>query len=187
MRHGLRSLTTAVSIGLLAAVGACNGGRESEANAAFRPIAVGDAAPSYTVASLDGDSIRLGGGPSDGLTVVNVWATWCESCREEFADLEQMQRDFASRGVRIVAVSVDQGSTTAVERFVREQKATFPVAHDREGRIQRLYAAVGVPSTYLIGRDGRIAWRHTGSLHADPAELRGAIERQLGGGADSGD
>ena len=170
-----------LSLGILVTAGACaGGGGASETDAAFRPIAVGDAAPAYTVAALDGDSVRVGGGPSDGLTVVNVWATWCESCREEFADLERMQRDFANRGVRIVAVSVDQGSTTAVERFAREQKSTFPVAHDREGRIQRLYTAVGVPSTYLIGRDGKIAWRHTGSLHANPAELRGAIERQLG-------
>jgi len=180
MRQGLRSLTTVLSLGILVATGACTRRGETDANAVFRPMAVGDAAPAYTVAALDGDTIRLGGGPGDALTVVNVWATWCESCREEFADLERMQRDFASRGVRIVAVSVDQGSTTAVERFVREQRSTFPVAHDREGRIQRLYAAVGVPSTYLIGRDGKIAWRHTGSLHADPAELRGAIERQLG-------
>ena len=149
-------------------------------NAAFRPVQVGDSAPRYEAATLSGDSVRFGAGEQAGaVTLVNVWATWCESCREEFADLEQIKRDFAAKGVKVVAVSVDQSSSAGVQRWVAAQKTTFPVIHDRDGRIQKVYSSVGVPSTYLVGRDGKIAWQLTGSLHANPEELRHQIEKTL--------
>jgi peroxiredoxin len=99
--------------------------------------------PTYAAPTLAGDTVRVtAGGP---LTLVNVWATWCTSCREEMADLEAMQRDYGPRGLRVVAVSVDEGSVERVRRFVEREKLTMPIAHDPEGRIQRLYSVVGVP------------------------------------------
>ena len=147
-------------------------------SASFRPLGVGDIAPRYEAVSLSGDTLRVGGAPQP-VTLVNVWATWCESCREEFADLDRISRDYAKRGVRVVAVSVDQGSSAGVTRFVKAVRPSFPVAHDPAGRIQRLYAAVGVPSTYVVGADGRVAWRLTGNLHADPEQVRRELDKAL--------
>jgi len=144
----------------------------------FRPLGVGDVAPRYETVSLAGDTIRVGGA-AQPVTLVNVWATWCESCREEFADLDRISKDYAKRGVRVVAVSVDQGSVAGVQRFVSSVRPSFPVAHDPAGRIQRLYAAVGVPSTYVVGADGRVAWRLTGNLHADPDQVRQELDKAL--------
>jgi len=177
-------LLSAVAIAAIACTGASGkpASEDSAAtpNASFRPVQAGDSAPRYAALSLSGDSVRFGAGQQrDSVTLVNVWATWCESCREEFADLEAIQRDFAKRGVKVVAVSVDHGSSAGVERWVKAQQTTFPVVHDRDGRIQKLYASVGVPSTYLVGRDGRIAWQLTGSLHANPEQLRQEIENAL--------
>ena len=145
----------------------------------FRPLAVGDSVPEMVVRTLAGDTVRVGaGGP---VTLVNVWATWCTSCREEMADLEALHRDFAPRGLRVVAVSVDGGDGTRVRRFAEHARLTMTVAHDPEQRVQELYQVVAVPETYLVGRDGRLLWRQAGGLHGAPEAARGAVERALNG------
>jgi hypothetical protein len=56
---------------------------------------------------------------------------------------------------------------------------TFTIAHDPEGRVQRLYQTVGVPESYLVSADGRLLWRHGGALSAGAPEARRAIESAL--------
>jgi peroxiredoxin len=157
---------------------------------AFRPLAPGDSVPPYAAPTLAGDTVRVAaGGP---LTLVNVWATWCTSCREEMADLEAVHRDYGTRGVRVVAVSVDEGDPARVRHFVEHQKLTMPIALDPTGSIQRAYSVVGVPETFLVGRDGRLVWRQAGGLHGAPEAARAAIdgapagtpERDAGAGRD---
>lgn len=161
---------------------------------AFRPLAVGETVPAYAAAVVGGaagDSVRIAGAGGTGaasaaaapLTLVNVWATWCTSCREEFADLERLHRDYAPRGVRVVAVSVDESGDERVARFARTEGATFTIAHDAEGRVQRLYQTVGVPESYLVSGDGRLLWRHGGALRGGAADAREAIDRALASSA----
>jgi peroxiredoxin len=138
------------------------------------PLTQGAAAPAYAAQSLAGDSVAFGIGTS-APTLVNVWALWCTSCREEFAELERMRNVHGTAGLRIVAVSVDQGGDDKVRRFAEAQGAHFPVVHDRDARITPLYGVVGLPTTYLIGRDGHIAWMLTGSF----LESREALERAI--------
>lgn len=142
------------------------------------PLVVGASAPVYDASALDSSALHLGGSGSD-VVLLNVWATWCTSCREEFAELEQMRMKYSPRGLRVVAVSVDQGSDLKVRRFVSQQGSRFPVSHDREARISALYGVRGLPATYLIGRDGRVKWTLTGSFLTDSAGLRKAIEGEL--------
>ena len=155
---------------------------------AFRPLVAGDAAPAYAAVTLAGDSVRMGDGAgAQPLTLLNVWATWCTSCREEFADLERLQREMGPRGLRVVAVSVDHGGTAKVARFVRAQGTTFAVVHDGAGRVRDAYRAVGVPESYLIAPDGTVLWRHAGGLHGAPDAARSAVERALAGGGRGGE
>jgi thiol-disulfide isomerase/thioredoxin len=150
---------------------------------AFRPLAVGDAVPAYAAAVVGagaGDSVRVAAG-SQPLTLVNVWATWCTACREEFDDLERLHREYGARGVRVVAVSVDDGSDEKVARFARAEKVTFAVAHDAGGRVQRLYETVGVPETYLVSTDGKLLWRKAGALSHGAPEARAALDAALRG------
>lgn len=142
-------------------------------DAAFRPLTVGDAAPPYAVRTLAGDSVRVGAGAP---VLLNVWATWCTSCREEMADLAALERAYASHGVRVLAVSVDAGDGTRVRRFVEAEKLPFAVAHDPAGIVQRSFQAVGVPETYLVSGDGRLLWVQRGGLHGAPAAVRVTLD-----------
>jgi peroxiredoxin len=158
------------------AVLGCGGRKTSDARA-FRPLTIGDPAPAYQVVTLAGDTVRLGAaGP---VTLLNVWATWCESCRDEMQDLEMLHHDFAGRGLRVIAVSVDDGDGSRVRRYADLEKLTFPIGHDPDGLVQQLYNTVGVPESYLIGRDGHLLWRQAGGLHGDAAAARAAVEQAL--------
>jgi peroxiredoxin len=130
---------------------------------AFRPLDIGSRLPRFTITTLSGDTITLGG--TSPPTILNVWATWCTSCREEMADLEALQRDLSPRGVRVVGVSVDVGNGARVRQFAAHERLTFIVAHDPAQRVQQLCRIVGVPETLVIGADGRLLWRWVGNLH----------------------
>jgi thiol-disulfide isomerase/thioredoxin len=157
--------------GLAALVLACSSSGDSGRGAAFRPLVVGDSAPRYAAATLTGDTVRVGAGQP---VLLNVWATWCVSCKEEMADLAAIERQYALHGVRVLAVSVDGGDGGKVRRFVESQGMKFAVAHDPDGSVQRQFQAVGVPETYLVAGDGRLLWVRRGGLHdAEPGVLAG--------------
>ena len=140
---------------------------------AFRPLVVGDTTPAYTAVTLAGDTVRVGAGTP---VLLNVWATWCESCREEMADLAALEKKYAPQHVKVVAVSVDNGDGTRVKRFAESQKLPFAVAHDPAGEVQKKFQAVGVPETYLVTGDGRLAWVRRGGLAGAGADVMAGLD-----------
>ncbi len=142
------------------------------------PVATGSIAPAYTDTALTGAAVAFGGATSE-LTLVNVWATWCRSCKEEFAELERIRLAHEGQGLHVVAVSVDQGGSAKVQNFVAAQGSRFPVVHDKKARISSEYGVSGLPSTYLIGRDGRVLWSLTGSFLEDSAAMYAAIRKAV--------
>lgn len=166
-----RRLATALCVSVSFAAAACGNSKgaraassaEADSAGAFHSLAEGAPVPAYTISTLDGTPLKIGG--EGAITVLNVWATWCTSCREEMADLNALQREFVTKGVRVVGVSVDAGDVTRVARFAEAERLAFSVAHDPEQRIQQLYQVVGVPETFIIDRRGALLWRHVGNLH----------------------
>ena len=151
-----------------------NAGREE----AFRPIAVGQPVPELTVRTLQGDSVRVAAG--EGVTLLHVWATWCGPCQKEFPEIETLQREFGPRGLRIVAVSVDEGEDDPVRAFVQQKGATFEIGRDPDGSVRQLYQSMGVPESYLISADGHLLARQFGAIPEGAAAMRAAIESALG-------
>jgi thiol-disulfide isomerase/thioredoxin len=143
----------------------------------FEPLEVGQPAPAFAVRTLGGDSARVGAGQP--ATLVNVWATWCIPCQAEFGDLAAIQRDYATRGLRVLAVSVDAGDDGAVRDFVRARGASFVIGRDPEARVRALYSSVGVPESYLVDGQGRLRWRTIGALPAGAAPLRAVLDSVL--------
>jgi peroxiredoxin len=155
---------------------ACKKDDAATATPALRhpPIVTGALAPAYSAAALNGATVRFGGATS-ALTLVNVWATWCRSCKEEFAELEKTRVAYEGKGLKVIAVSVDQGSSTKVQAFVAAQGSQFPVVHDHDAKISALYGVGGLPSTYLIDGSGKVIWSLTGSFLEDSAAMFAAI------------
>lgn len=120
---------------------------------------------------------------SEGLVLVNVWATWCEPCRREMPSLEAAHRALAPKGIRVVGINIDRDALLAREH-VRKLGLTFPNLSDPAQIIAR--EALGVarlPTTLAIGRDGRVRWRDESARDwSEPARLA-MIERSATAGA----
>ena len=172
MRNATRALTTVATVAVL---GACG---EAAADA-FRPVAVGAPAPAYAAMTLAGDSVRVGPDAGAPLTLVNVWATWCGPCRDEFPELQAIHEAYAARGLRVVGVSVDHGDAEGIAAFVQAEGATFTIAHDPDGAVRETFMSLGVPESYLIAPDGTLLWRGIGAIPKGGASLRAAIEKAL--------
>lgn len=128
------------------------------------PVAVGSRAPDFRAAVVQATTPpRAGEAPGERsladyagqVVLVNIWATWCGPCREEIPSLQALYRDFAPRGFKVVAVSVDDpGTERKVRDFMRGFGVTFDVLHDPAGGIQKTYQTTGVPENFVIGADG---------------------------------
>lgn len=151
------------------------GCQSRSAPAGFHRLDVGAPVPHYVARALGGDTVQIGGAGAP--TVLNVWATWCTSCREEMSALDSLQREFGTHGVRVVGVSVDEGDAERVRRFATANHLQFTVAHDPAGTIQQSYQVVGVPTTFVIGRDGKLVWQHVGNISDAFSEARAAVDR----------
>lgn len=173
MRRAILLLATAVA----AACAKSDGARPEAANAAFKPLDIGAQVPAYAAATLTGDTVRVGGAESP--TVLNVWATWCTSCQEEMAALDSLKREYSSRGLRVIAVSVDNGDISRVRRFAATNKLEMIVAHDPASAINQSFEVVGVPTTFVIGKDGRLLWRHTGNITEVMPDARASIAKAV--------
>ncbi|MGZ8377483.1 MAG: TlpA disulfide reductase family protein [Gemmatirosa sp.] len=121
-------------------------------------VEVGNDAPRFQAVTLDTPPQPRTLDDYEGRVVLlNVWATWCPPCREEMPSMQALHRDFASRGFKVVAVSIDEaGAEQKVRDFVKEFGLTFEVLHDPAGAIQKLYATTGVPENFVIGADGTV-------------------------------
>ena len=86
--------------------------------------------------------------------VVNFWASWCMECRAEMPALEALHRQFASRGLAVIGLNVREGKQ-AISRYTAELGLTFPFVLDPDGRTNDLYGVIGLPTTFVVGRDGR--------------------------------
>jgi peroxiredoxin len=129
------------------------------------PVAVGSRAPDFQAAVVQATvpprterdpGVRSLADYKGQVVLVNVWATWCPPCREEIPSMQALYRDFAPRGFKIVAVSIDEGANDApkVLSFMRGFGVTFDVLHDPAGTIQKTYQTTGVPENFVIGADG---------------------------------
>jgi cytochrome c biogenesis protein CcmG, thiol:disulfide interchange protein DsbE len=104
---------------------------------------------------------RLGGGNGSladykgKVVVLNVWASWCDPCREEVPLLQKTHENIQAKGGVVLGVDTQDASGDAME-FLKEHKATFPSLRDRDRKYGRELGVTGYPETFLIDRSGRI-------------------------------
>lgn len=102
--------------------------------------------------------------------LLNVWATWCDPCRDEMPSMQRLYDAYRDRGLRIVAVSIDdRGSEPLIREFAAEHHITFDILHDLSSAIMTSYQVRGVPQTFLISRTGEIVATQFAADWSSPA------------------
>lgn len=134
----------------------------------------GAPAQSFDVRRTDGrvDSLARYRGR---VVLLNLWASWCPPCREEMPALETFAKE---QHGRVVVLGADQGESAATAAaFAREHGVTFPILVDEEQQYGRTYAAVGLPTTVVVGRSGHVVRGIDGPLTL--AQMRDAVAPAL--------
>jgi len=133
--------------------------------------------PAFSARTVDAQELSLAD-LHGRVVVLNFWASWCQECRPEMPVLERLHRIFGSRGLAVVGVNAREAPATA-RRYANDLGLSFPLVLDQEGKINGLYGVVGLPSTFLIGRDGRAVAFAVGPRDWEGAPARAIIEAML--------
>ena len=148
----------------------------TSAQAATHP-SPGDAVPPFKLAgiggTIDSDSLR------GRVLYVDFWASWCEPCRRSFPWLTQLHERYADKGLTVVAINLDQ-ERKAADGFLGKFPAPFRVGFDPQGKTAEAFHVEVMPSSFLIGRDGRVLERHAGFDPKKAAEVERRIAKELG-------
>jgi cytochrome c biogenesis protein CcmG/thiol:disulfide interchange protein DsbE len=118
-------------------------------------LAVGSEVPDFVLTTFDGQEIALGD-LSGQVVVINFWASWCTTCDEEAAELEQAYQMFKDRGVVFLGVDYSDTDRAGLE-YLERYGITYPNGPDKGTRISQAFRIRAVPETYIVGPDGILA------------------------------
>jgi peroxiredoxin len=146
----------------------------------------GSEAPAFEASTLDTPPRLRGSDRYKGQVVLlNIWATWCLPCRVEMPSIEALHKTLGPRGLKVVAVSIDDPGTEAqVRDFVKQYGLTFDVLYDPRGNVSKDYQTTGYPETFIIGRDGIIRRKLIGATDWNSPGNRALLENLLSQRAD---
>ncbi len=121
---------------------------------------VGEAAPDFALKSTAGRNLRLKEMRGE-VVLINFWATWCGPCRQELPQLNKLHEQYAKAGFTLLGINVDADAKSAAAMAAR-LGVTFPVLHDRDKRVSRLYGVDTMPATLIVDRSGKVRHVHRG-------------------------
>ena len=135
--------------------------RAAEAIVASEEIGASKTAPDFTLANAKGERLRLADYRGK-VVLLNFWATWCGPCKVEIPWFIEFQKEYQAKGFTVLGVSLDEDGWKVINPYVAEQKINYPVLLGNE-EVNRRYGGIeALPTTLLIGRDGKIAYLHAG-------------------------
>ena len=110
--------------------------------------------------------------------VVNFWASWCPPCQKELPVMDGWNDEWADRGARVAAISVDS-DLKDVRRFVEEAGLDLDVYHDGPGGLAGQLELPFLPCTYVLDQSGEIVLTSGGASDEDLARVRDTVEQLL--------
>lgn len=132
--------------------------------------------PEFSFVSFDGDTVRSVDLRGE-VVVLNFWATWCLPCRLEMPSLQSLHDDRAMDGVRVLGLATDAGSEQPIRDFLTERDISYVVGRASSAQRRAFGGIPGIPTTFVIDRDGVIRHRVVG--YFAPPALRAAVARLL--------
>lgn len=121
----------------------------------------GGGAPDFVLTSLDGREVRLSQFRGK-VVILDFWATWCPPCKLELPHFIELHHEYQDDGLVIIGVSLDKTGVREVAAFVKEWKIPYVVAMGT-GEVVRSYGGIrGIPTTFVIGKDGKIYRKYVG-------------------------
>ena len=144
-------------------------------------LGLSQTAPALQLNSLSGKQIDLANLKAK-VVVVNFWASWCEPCREEFEELTQLQENYGSKGLVVLAVNLAEMKPRIIQ-FLKGNgfsEDNIQILLDRNSTAYKAWKARGLPTTFLVSKSGKIEGVWIGAIeNVDSKEVKGKIETLL--------
>jgi cytochrome c biogenesis protein CcmG/thiol:disulfide interchange protein DsbE len=128
-------------------------------------------APDFNLKDASGKDVKLAD-LKGKVVLVNFWATWCEGCQVEIPWFVEFQKQYASKGLVVVGISMDDDGWRSVKPWIEEKKVNYPIVIGNEGLGKQYGLDGGMPLTALVDREGRIADLHQGIVDKTAIEQR---------------
>ena len=128
----------------------------------------------FVAQGLGGNSIDLAT-EKGKVVVINFWATWCPPCREEMPSLESLWNKEKSKNFGMVAISYHEPVPT-VSTFIKQNPYSFPIAVDPDGKIGDEFVGSGIPTSYIVDRNGDVVAGRIGGLDWSSPEVVSGLE-----------
>lgn len=139
-------------------------------------------APGFSLKDRDG-RVRTLSEFKGRVVLVDFWASWCAPCKVSFPALDSLHEEFHGDGLAVVAINVDEDAKSALA-FLAGRSPSMTILFDPKGRSPEDFKVEGMPSSFLIDREGRIRFRHLGFTEKTRADFRREISILLGEGSD---
>jgi peroxiredoxin len=123
-------------------------------------VAPSGPAPQFQLASIAGKPISLSQYKGQ-VVMINFWASWCVSCRQEMPVLEKLYSKYKPMGFTLIGVNVEPDSALGTN-WLKSTPVTFPILFDTKSEVSKLYSVPGMPSTVIVDRKGNLRWMHVG-------------------------
>ena len=141
-------------------------------------IKVGDTLPELSTFGLEG---KLPDDLKGKVVLLDFWASWCGPCKESFPVMDELQQKYGAKGLVILAVNVDE-KVAAMKDFLKDHPVKFTIVHDATKKLVGTANIASMPTSFLIGKDGKVVAIHKGFHGKETAkEYVAEVEKLLAG------
>ena len=133
------------------------------------PVSPRIKAPAFSLLDIDGNKHRLKSYRGK-VVIVNFWATWCPPCRLEIPSMQRAWKKLKNKNVAMLAINVGENDDT-IFTFSAEYEMDFPILMDKNSSVVRSWPVSALPTTYVVDRKGRLAYRAIGDRQWDNKKL----------------
>lgn len=159
----------ALALGLASLIGSSAAGLES-----------GDTPPPIDLSDQHGEKVDLAA-LRGRVVLVDFWASWCPPCKKAMPLLQSLHEKYQERGLVVVGVNIDN-NRKKMDKFLKGTPVTFRIVHDPKASLAERYELSTMPTTFFIGRDGKVRGVHPGFRHEDAEEIEQRIRALLAEG-----
>jgi peroxiredoxin len=133
--------------------------------------------PQFSLPQLDGRTLRSDE-LKENIVVLDFWATWCENCVSEIPEFNKLEKEYSSRGLKVIGLAVQSGWASDIQKFVKQYNMRYTILVGNDDTVSD-FGVISFPNTYVIGRGWKLYKKYSGVSDTKAADIRRDIETLL--------